>query len=187
MRIHLGTNYQGYQIARALETRLSAAGHEVHWLGAPEYDFNDDYPAIAIRVAQAVVADEDAAIYARGIQVGGEGAGEVIAANKVNGARAVAALSVEYVANARAHADANLLVLPTDWLDDAEIDSLLGAFFDTAFADSIDDARRIINTAEFETSGTIEGWTIDEGKVTEIPADPSSTGKFTAGKGITHD
>lgn len=187
MRIHLGTNYQGYEVARGLEARLTAAGHDVHWMGAPEYDFNDDYPAIAIRVAQAVVADEDTAVYARGIQVGGEGAGEVIAANKVNGARAVAGLSAEYVAAARRHADANVLVLPTDWLNEATIDALLAAFFDTAFGDSIDDARRIINTAEFETSGTIEGWTIDEGKVTEIPADPSATGKFHAGAGITHD
>lgn len=187
MRVHLGTNFQGYQAARDLEARLTTAGHEVHWMGAPSRDVGDDYPAIAIRVAQAVVADEDAAVYARGIQLGGEGAGEVIAANKVNGARAVAGLSPEYVAAARRHADANVLVLPTDWLDEAKIDALVAAFFDTSFGDSIDDARRIINTAEFETAGTIEGWAIDEGKVTEIPADPSSTGKFAAGAGITHD
>lgn len=187
MRVHLGTNFQGYEAARQLEQRLIAAGHDVNWMGPPALDFNDDYPAIVIRVAQAVVADEDAGIYARGIQVGGEGAGEVIAANKVNGARTVAALSPNYVVGARATADANLLVLPTNWLDEKDVDAAVTAFFETPFGDSIDDARRIINWAEFETSGTIEGWAIDEGKVTTIPDDPSATGKFAAGAGITHD
>lgn len=187
MRVHLGANYQGYDVARQLETKLTEAGHDVHWMAAPSRDVGDDYPAIAIRVAQAVVADEDTAVYARGIQVGGEGAGEVIAANKVNGARAVAALSPAYVAEARRTADANVLVLPTNWLDVGAIDAAIAAFFDTPFGDSIDDARRIINTAEFETSGTIEGWTVDEGKVTVIPEDPSATGKFAQGAGITHD
>ena len=79
MRIHLGTNFQGYKLARQLENSLTAAGHDVHWMGAPVYDANDDYSAIVIRVAQAVVADEDAGIFARGIQVAGEGAGEIVA------------------------------------------------------------------------------------------------------------
>ena len=187
MRIHLGANFQGYEAARQLEARLATAGHEVNWMGPPALDFNDDYPGIVIRLAQAVVADEDAGVFARGIQVGGEGAGEVIAANKVNGARVVAALSPNYVVGARMTADANVLVLPTNWLDANDIDALVAAFVQTPFGDSIDDARRIINTAEFETSGTIEGWAIDEGKVTTIPDDPSATGKFAQGAGITHD
>ena len=187
MRIHLGTNFRGYKVARDLESRLIAAGVDVHWMGSPTYDANDDYSGIAIRVAQAVVADEDHAVYSRGIQIGGEGVGEVIAANKVNGARVVAALSTEYVAAARKHADANVLVIPSYWLDDQAIDELITVFTTTEFGNSIDDARRIINTAEFETSGTIEGWAIEEGKVTSIPADPTSTGKFAAGAGITHD
>lgn len=178
MRIHLSANYAGYEAGRALETRLQQAGHDVHWLGSPVFDDNDDYPAMTIRVAQDVVADEDAAIYSRGIVLSGDGAGEVMAANKVNGARATIGLTAENVRAAREHADANVLVLPSDWLDATAIDALVGVFLDTSFSNGLDDARRLINTAEFETSGTIEGWAVDGDKVTEVPADPSNTGKY---------
>lgn len=178
MRIHLGANFQGYQAARELRDRLAAVGIDVNWLAAEEFDDNDDYPAISIRVAQAVVSDEDHGVYSRGIVVGGDGTGETIASNKVAGARAIPALSSDFVSAGRQHSDANVLILPSAWLSAAEQDSLIAVFIDTPFSNHRDDARRLINTAEFETAGTIEGWTVDEGKITSIPADPSDTGKF---------
>jgi len=162
MRIHLGANYEGYPSAQLLRTRLDAEGHEVIWHAAPDYDDNDDYPAISIRTLQAVIADEDDGIESRGILVGGTGAGEVISANKVNGARVVSATAAEYVADARTHADINALVIPTHHVDPGQVDALVTALLDTAFSNGLDDARRLVNVAEFETGGTIEGWMIDQ-------------------------
>jgi len=161
MRIHMGANYEGYELGRELETHLKGAGHEVIWHGADFYDFEDDYPLFSMRVGLAVVADEDAALEVRGIVVGGSGAGEVIASNKVNGARAIPSLSVPYVQQAREHANANILAIGAAFtsIDDAkaQIDALLN----TKFGMTLDDARRIVNTNEFENSGTIEGWMIE--------------------------
>jgi ribose 5-phosphate isomerase B len=129
MRIHLGANYEGYRTATALRQSLSAAGHEVIWHAAPDYD---------------------------------EGDGEVIAANKVNGGRVVAATDAAYAASARRHADVNGIVLPVVHLDDDLVAEIVTAFLGTEFARGYDDARRLVNIAEFETAGTIEGWMIEE-------------------------
>jgi len=161
MRIHLGANYQGYRLARELEAELLKAGHEVVWQAAPEFDDNDDYPVYSIRVGQAVVEDEDAGITARGVMIGGKGAAEAIATNKVNGSRAVHTDRLDVVVDARAHADANILVLGADLVDLAQASALTQALVEQPFLTLLDDARRVVNTAEFENSGTIEGWMIE--------------------------
>ncbi len=160
MRIHLAGNHAGYRRARDIENDL-ATGHEVIWHGPPDYDENDDYPVLAIRVAKAVVEDEDAGLATRGVVVGGDGAGETIAANKVNGARAVPGLDAGFVRAARIHADANVLIVPAGLQDPGQTRAVLAVFLDQGFSSDLDDARRLVNTAEFETAGTIEGWLIE--------------------------
>ncbi|ODT12219.1 MAG: hypothetical protein ABS61_00280 [Microbacterium sp. SCN 70-18] len=161
MRIHLGANSEGYRVAETLRTALSAAGHEVIWHAAPELDEGDDYTTISIQSIRAVVADEDAGRDSRAILVGGVGAGEVIAANKVNGARVVAATDAAQAAGARRHADVNGVVIPAAYVAGAAIDEIVAAFMATEFSGGYDDARRLVNVAEFETAGTIEGWMIE--------------------------
>ena len=161
MRIHLGANYLGYELGRALEAWLGSTGFEVVWHGAPEFDNEDDYPLYSIRVGQAVVEDEDAGIPARGILVGDTGAAETIATNKVNGSRAVPGLSAEFVTDARHHADANILILGQSLTSLEQAQNLINVFLAEPFQNILDDARRIVNTAEFETSGTIEGWMVE--------------------------
>ena len=160
MRVHMGANYLGYELGRQLEQWLAGEGHEVIWHGAEFLDQDDDYPLFCLRVGQEVIADEDAGANTRGIVVGGQGTGEVIAANKVNGARAVTAIDVAYVEHARRHANANILIVPAErlGLDDAK--AVIHALLETKFGNVLDDARRIVNTNEYENSKTIEGWQI---------------------------
>jgi ribose 5-phosphate isomerase B len=160
MRIHLSADHRGYELAKALEPWLTESGYQVQWHGAEFLDEGDDYPLFTIRTAQAQIVDEDAGTPARSIVVGGDGSGEVIAANKVSGARATFASSAKQVELARKHADASILVLGSLHHDLAGAKALIEVFMKTEFGDLIDDARRIINTTEFEASGTIEGWLI---------------------------
>lgn len=162
MLVHLGADYLGYERARTLEAWLAEAGYEVRWHGAPEYDHEDDYPVYSIRVGHAVVQDEDNTVMSKGVVVGGTGSAETIVANKVRGGRAVAGVSVSAVTDARQHADANILVLGATEQSLEQSQALITAFLNTNFLNILDDARRVINTAEFENSGTIEGWLIDE-------------------------
>lgn len=160
MRIHLGANYQGWALARELQAWLSSNDHEVLWHAAEEYDFEDDYPHYAVQVAQGVVADEDAGVLSLGISCGASGAAEVIVCNKVNGARAITATENAVVADGRLHADANILTLGAQIIGIEKAKLLVETLLITDFSNLLDDARRIVNTAEFETSSTIEGWTL---------------------------
>jgi ribose 5-phosphate isomerase B len=161
VRVHIGANYQGYEFARSLESWLAQSGHEVIWHGADAYDFEDDYPLFAFRIGKGVIADEDAGLETRGILVGGTGTGEIVAANKVNGTRAVPGISVEYMTDAREHGNANILVIGASTTSDAAAKEMITALFETKFKMILDDARRLVNTNEYENSGTIEGWTIN--------------------------
>ena len=160
MRVNIAANFEGFEFGHQLEELLAADGHEVIWHGAEFYDEQDDYPLFALRVGLAVIDDEDNGLDTCGIVVGGSGTGEIIAANKVNGARAISAFSPEYVADARAHANANILVIGKDFTNLEEAQAMLKVFFETPFSRTLDDTRRLINTAEYESSKTIEGWKI---------------------------
>lgn len=159
MRIHFAADHGGYPLARALEARAVAAGHEVVWHGSAEPDPGDDYPIYAVRVGTAVVGDQDAAVDAFAVLVVEDVLSGVVAANKVNGARAVHAPTSSIAVAARRGVDANVLVVediahePTAWLT-------LTNFITTHMEHEVAPARRILQIEEYENSGTIEGWAI---------------------------
>ena len=112
----------------------------------------------SVRVGEAVLTGEDNAEDVKGIIVGVDGNGEVIAANKVNGGRAIGAYSLPQVVEGRRCNNASVLVVPTAFCTDEEGRSLVSAFLETSFDYTVDNARRIVNTNEYENSKTIEGW-----------------------------
>lgn len=160
MQIHLGADHKGFALARQLESWLKQAGHEVVDHGAASLDVGDDHTVFDVLVAHAVIVAEDQALETRGILVGGDGSGEVITANKVNGARAVLALEPKQVTAARTNANANVLVIPAEFVDLETAKALITALLETEFSYTIDAARRIIQTNEYENSKTIEGWNV---------------------------
>lgn len=159
VRIHFAADHGGYELGRALEARARAAGHEVLWHGAETLDPGDDYPVFAIRVGSSVVTDQDAGIDAFGVLVVDEAAAGIVAANKVNGARAVGAASPRAAANTRAVVDANVLVFEgiafeeNAWLT-------LAAFVTSSLPHNVDRGRQILQIEEYENAGTIEGWAV---------------------------
>jgi ribose 5-phosphate isomerase B len=158
-RIHFAADHGGYELGRALEARAVAAGYDVVWHGADEPDPGDDYPGYAVRVGRAVVEDQDAGIDAFGVLVVDEGFAGVIAANKVNGARAVSAPSPRAAATTREVVDANVLVFDGIAFEESAWLTLV-AFVTTAMPHVVDHGRRILQIAEFENAGTIEGWAV---------------------------
>lgn len=158
-RIHFAADHGGYELGRALAARATAAGFDVVWHGADEVDPGDDYPVFCVRVGQAVITDQDAGIDAFGILVLDEAVAGVVAANKVNGARAVTTTSPRAAQNARAVVDANVLVLEgiafeeSAWLN-------LYAFVTASMEQTVERGRQILQIEEFENAGTIEGWAI---------------------------
>ncbi|MCX6503014.1 MAG: RpiB/LacA/LacB family sugar-phosphate isomerase [Microbacterium sp.] len=158
-RIHFAVDHGGYDLGRALEARAIAAGYDVVWHGADTPDPGDDYPVYAVRVGRAVVEDQDAGIDAFAVLVVDEGFAGVVAANKVNGVRAVPAASPRSAVTAREIVDANVLVLDgiafeeSAWLT-------VSAFVTASLPHVVDHGRRILQIEEYENAGTIEGWAV---------------------------
>lgn len=158
-RLYFAADHGGYELGRALEARARAAGHDVHWLGAESLDPGDDYPIFAVRLGQAVVAAQDDAVDAFGVLVVDEPLAGVVAANKVNGARAVATTSPREAASAREIVDANVLVIEgVAWEENAWLS--IAAFVTARLPHDVDRGRRILQIEEFENAGTIEGWAV---------------------------
>ncbi|MBX3195683.1 MAG: RpiB/LacA/LacB family sugar-phosphate isomerase [Microbacteriaceae bacterium] len=158
-RIHFAADHGGYELGRALEERARSGGHEVVWHGAEALDPGDDYPTFAIRVGGTVVEDQDAGIDAFGVLVVGEPVAGVVAANKVNGARAVAVGSPVAAINARRVVDANVLVV-----DGVAVEQgawlTIAAFVGAHMEHVVEHGRRILQIEEYENAGTIEGWAV---------------------------
>ncbi|MFT4228908.1 MAG: RpiB/LacA/LacB family sugar-phosphate isomerase [Microbacterium sp.] len=158
-RIHFAADHGGYELGRALEARAAAARFDVVWHGADEVDPGDDYPVFAVRVGTSVVEDQDAGIDAFGVLVVGEPSAGMVAANKVNGARAVTSSSPRDAMNARAVVDANVLVVDgvayeeSAWL-------AVHAFVTSPMEQTVERGRQILQIEEYENAGTIEGWAV---------------------------
>ena len=83
LRIVLGADHGGFELKNRLRTILEETC-EVTDLGAYSIDSGDDYPDIALAVADVVASGKAD----RGILICGSGVGACVAANKVPGIRA---------------------------------------------------------------------------------------------------
>jgi len=130
MTIYLGTDHAGYELKNILAERLTQAGHKVEDLGAHTLEAEDDYPRYAYAVAGKVLGGNDDD---RGILICGSGQGMSMAANRVNGVRAALAWSVESAEAARRDDNANVLVLPSRFVDTATAEAMVDAWLAASF------------------------------------------------------
>jgi ribose 5-phosphate isomerase B len=129
MRIALGCDHRGFAVKQRLMGTLAKLGHEVRDLGVTTGDGACDYPDYAIPVSEAVAkGDAD-----RGILVCGTGFGMCIAANKVNGIRAVSCRDPIEAEMSRRHNDANVLCMSADFLGQEMIDRMIQVWLATDF------------------------------------------------------
>jgi ribose 5-phosphate isomerase B len=111
LRIVIAADHNGVGLKKHLIEHLAAEGHEVEDLGTDGAGTDGtgtvDYPPLCAAIGQRVTrggAD-------RGIMVGGSGSGEQIACNKIRGVRAGVCHDLFTTEIARAHNDANVLIL----------------------------------------------------------------------------
>lgn len=128
MRIAIGSDHAGFRYKERLRQALGEEGHEVTDFGT-DSEAPVDYPLVIRPLAQAVAAGR----YDRGIILGGSGNGEAIVANRVRGIRCTLCWNVESARLAREHNDANVLVVPSRQVPEAEAIAILHAWLDTGF------------------------------------------------------
>jgi ribose 5-phosphate isomerase B len=114
-KIYLGSDHGGFNFKQTVREFLEEKEYTIEDLGCDNAD-SCDYPEFGKAVAEKVVADSASL----GIVICGSGIGISIAANRVAGARAALANSVELAELGRQHNGANILALGarTQFMDD---------------------------------------------------------------------
>ena len=126
--IPIGADHAGFALKERLKQELQSLGFEPLDLGTNSAD-STDYPDFAHPVAGRVERGEAR----RGVLLCGTGLGMAYAANRHHGVRAAVAWSPEIARLARAHNDANILVLPARYVTEAEGLDILRAWLGTPF------------------------------------------------------
>lgn len=151
MRVYLGSDHAGYELKNHLVEWLKSHGHEPVDCGPHVYDAVDDYPPFCLRAAEGTAADKDSL----GIVVGGSGNGEQIAANKVQGVRAILAWSEQTAALGKEHNNANVLSIGGRMHTEAEVERFVEIFLNTSFTGEERHERRIRMLSDYESTGQL--------------------------------
>lgn len=126
--ILVGADHAGFELKERLVQELAALGYEPVDVGTHSA-VSTDYPDYAHVVADRVARGE----VKRGVLLCGTGLGMAYAANRHHGVRAAVAWSPEIAKLARAHNDANVLVLPARCVSTDEGIAILKTWLDTPF------------------------------------------------------
>lgn len=130
-RLVIASDHRGYVLKTFLCTQASIGGIAVTWL---DVGCNSpavcDYPLFAKAAAQQVLAGQ-----AHGaVMLCGNGVGMSIAANRFHGIYAALAWREEVAARAKHEDNANVLVLPADFVDQGLALRILHAWMRESFA-----------------------------------------------------
>ncbi len=144
--IYLAADHRGFRLKEEIKKMLERDIYDYRDLGAFEYNKDDDYPTISIKLAKAVVKDK-----VKGILVCGSGAGASIAANKVCGSRAGLCTSFRQAQASRNDDDINILCLSADWVSLEENENIVKTFINTLFSGEDRHIRRIEQINDYES------------------------------------
>lgn len=144
--VYIGADHRGYYLKEKIKKWLGDEEYQVSDLGNEKYDPEDDYPEIAIKLAERVVAEGT-----KGILLCGSGIGVGVAANKVAGARGGICLTEKQVRLGRSDDDMNILCLSADLVNEEDNKKLVKIFLETPFGSEERFVRRINKIKTYET------------------------------------
>jgi len=113
VRIYLGSDHRGFELKEEILKWLRDEGYEVEEVGAYVFDPDDDYVDYAVKAAEMVEGGKEGD---RAILLCGSGHGMEMVANRFPHVRAVLGFNDEVTRQGREDEDANVLVLPADWV-----------------------------------------------------------------------
>jgi ribose 5-phosphate isomerase B len=129
MRIAIAADHNAVSMKSRLGAWLTERGHHVDDRGVHDAGEIADYPPLCADVGFQVV--NDAVDF--GVILGGSGCGEQIAANKITGVRAALCHCMFTAEIARAHNDANVLVMGTKVIAPDLAERILDVWLTTPF------------------------------------------------------
>lgn len=145
--IYIGADHRGFELKESLKNWLFDNKQDYFDVGAIEEIKTDDYPDYASMAARNVAALPDAN---KGILLCGSGHGMDIVANKFKGIRAVMGFNKQVAIQSRAHENANVLIIPAQWIKQAEMIEMVDIWLHTNFDEAERNQRRIKKIADIE-------------------------------------
>jgi ribose 5-phosphate isomerase B len=145
MKVFIAADHAGYDKKNTLAVELEK-NYEIYDLGAYKLDPDDDYPMYAKKVALAVKENPDS----MGLLICHSGEGMAIAANKVDGIRAVVVRDKPEAFETRQDNDSNILSLSAGELSNKEILEISRTWLDTPFSQLARHKRRIEEINQME-------------------------------------
>lgn len=127
MKISIGSDHRGFQLKEFIIKHYQ----HVSWLDKGAFsDEKADYPMYAGLVAQALLSKE----VQLGILLCGSGVGMSISANRYKGVYAALVWCPKVATLARQHDNANILVLPADFLTQEQATACIDAWLAASFS-----------------------------------------------------
>lgn len=145
--IYIGADHRGFNLKEKIIQMLRDGNDEVIDLGFVEYNADDDYPDIAIKLGEKVVSENG-----KGILICGTGVGVCVAANKVKGVRAGLCMLAKQAMAGRNDDDMNILCLNSDIVPEDDNREIVKIFLETPFGSEERFIRRINKIKEYETA-----------------------------------
>ena len=126
--ILIAADHAGFDMKAKLEKQLEKLGYAYRDLGTNSSE-STDYPDYAHPLAKEVSSGHAK----RGVLICGTGLGMSYVANRYPNVRAAVVWSPEIAELARSHNDANVLVLPSRFVNDEQAESILKKWLETPF------------------------------------------------------
>jgi ribose 5-phosphate isomerase B len=147
MKIFLAADHAGYKLKEKVKSNLTKKGYYVEDFGTHS-DKSTDYPDFVIPACEKVAKTKDS----RGIVIGGSGQGEVIAANKVKGIRAVIFYSkIPWAVKlSREHNNSNVLSLGSRFLTTKQAIDIIDIWLKAPFPKDKRHVRRLKKIEKYE-------------------------------------
>ena len=143
--VYVGADHRGLNLKNKVVDFLREQEYKIKDLGPTQYDQDDDYSDIAIKLAEKVVRENT-----KGILICGSGVGICISANKVDGIRAALCTMEKQARLARTDDDANILCLSAELVSEEINLEIVKSFLETVFASEEKYIRRINKIKKYE-------------------------------------
>lgn len=144
--IYLGADHRGFKLKEEIKNYLTRREVDFEDLGPLVFDIDDDYVDFASAGAEKVRQNPGH----KGIFICGSGHGMDMVANKYPGIRAALVFNRQVAAQSREHEDANVLILPSDWLASSEAIDIVTVWLGKQFSGEERHVRRLGKIGEIE-------------------------------------
>ncbi|MDO8594902.1 MAG: RpiB/LacA/LacB family sugar-phosphate isomerase [bacterium] len=152
MKLYFAGDHAGFEMKQKLMEFVRGLGHEIEDLGPLEPKAGDDYPDYVIPLARQVVKGEtgergEKGGEVRGIVVAGSGQGEIIAMNRIKGARAALMCPgpqmIPLIIASRDHNDSNIFAIGARFCTLDEAKKGITVWLETPFSNAERHIRRL--------------------------------------------